>query len=257
MLRRLLSSTPEVGGAPDCRPMEAIFEARVTVAGLGLVSEVQAYIDGEADKLTKAWLATYALQIKTLTDDRKESYRQIIEMSTDPQSVDLAKPESCYEATNARENEKDIAFPTWKNHLLSDKDGKYPAELNEWERAVVEAESKRTSFQFWYRNPQQPGQSSLGIAYMEDEADGQSELGPRRLSDRGRWAELPKWERVEPRGPCSRPLQQLQPVREQIWSVCSIFPGFLCVDRNSLETGREILHPRTVLVEIVQANLGA
>ncbi|MGB8250534.1 MAG: hypothetical protein WCF02_09480, partial [Azonexus sp.] len=113
MLRRLLSSTPEVGGAPDCRPMEAIFEARVTVAGLGLVSEVQAYIDGEADKLTKAWLATYALQIKTLTDDRKESYRQIIEMSTDPQSVDLAKPESRYEATNARENEKDIAFPTW------------------------------------------------------------------------------------------------------------------------------------------------
>ena len=28
---------------------------------------------------------------------------------------------------------------------------------------------KRTGFQFWYRNPQQPGQSSLGIAYVEDE----------------------------------------------------------------------------------------
>lgn len=35
-----------------------------------------------------------------------------------------------------------------------------------------------------------------------------------------------------------------------------IFRGFLCVGRNSLEAGREILHPRTVLVEIVQANLG-
>jgi len=41
--------------------------------------------------------------------------------------------------------------------------------LNEWERTVVEAESKRVGFQFWYRNPQQPGQSSLGIAYVEDE----------------------------------------------------------------------------------------
>ncbi|WP_265452000.1 DEAD/DEAH box helicase [Aeromonas salmonicida] len=149
--------------------LEAIVEARVTVAGLGLVTEIQVYFDAEADTLAKAWLAKYAPQSKALSDDRKESYRQIIEMSTEPQSVDLAKPESRYEATKARENDKEIAFPTWKNHLLSDKDGKYPAELNEWERTVVEAESKRTGFRFWYRNPQQPGQSSLGIAYREDE----------------------------------------------------------------------------------------
>jgi len=149
--------------------LEAIVEARVTVAGLGLVTEVQAYFDAEADKLAKAWLTKYAPQIKVLTDDRKESYRQIIEMSTEPQSVDLAKPESRYEATKARENDKEIVFRAWKNHLLCDKDGKYPAELNDWERTVVETEAKRTGFRFWYRNPQQPGQSSLGIAYVEDE----------------------------------------------------------------------------------------
>ena len=149
--------------------LEAIVEARVTVAGLGLVTEVQAYFDAEADKLAKAWLSEYAQQIKALSDERKESYRQIVEMSTEPQSVDLAKPASRYEATKARENDREITFSTWKNHLLADKDGKYPAELNEWERTVVEAESKRTGFQFWYRNPQQPGQSSLGIAYLEDE----------------------------------------------------------------------------------------
>lgn len=149
--------------------LEAIVEARVTVAGLGLVTEVQSYFDAEADKLAKAWLSEYAPQIKALPDDRKESYRQIVEMSTEPQSVDLAKPESRYEATKARENDKEITFPTWKNHLLVDKDGKYPAELNEWERTVVETESKRAGFRFWYRNPQQPGQASLGIAYVEDE----------------------------------------------------------------------------------------
>jgi hypothetical protein len=90
-------------------------------------------------------------------------------MSTEPQSVDLAKPESRYEATKARENDKEMTFPRWKNHLLADKDGKYPAELNEWERTVIEAESKRAGFRFWYRNPDQPGQSSLGIAYIEDD----------------------------------------------------------------------------------------
>lgn len=149
--------------------LEAIVEARVTIAGLGLVTEIQTYFDAEADKLAKAWLAKYEPQIKALSDDRKESYRQIVEMSTEPQSLDLAKPESRYEATKARENDKEITFPTWKNHLLVDKDGKYPAELNEWERMVVETESKRADFRFWYRNPQQPGQSSLGIAYLEDE----------------------------------------------------------------------------------------
>lgn len=149
--------------------LEAIVEARVTVAGLGLVTEVQAYFDSEADKLAKAWLTKYSPQIKALTDDRKESYREIVEMSTEPQSVDLAKPESRYEATKAREKDNEITFPTWKDHLLSDKDGKYPAELNQWERSVVEAESKRDGFRFWYRNPQQSGQSSLGIAYLEDD----------------------------------------------------------------------------------------
>ena len=150
--------------------LEAIVEARVTVAGLGLVTEVQTYFDAEADKLTKTWLAKYSQQIKALSDDRKESYRQIIEMSSEPQSVSLAKPESRYEATKARENDKEIAFATWKNHLLCDKDGNYPAEFkSSWEPSVIEAEARRSGFRFWYRNPQQPGQSSLGIAYVEDD----------------------------------------------------------------------------------------
>lgn len=149
--------------------LEAIVEARVTVAGLGLVTEVQAYFDAHADKAAKALLAEYSASIKTLTDDRKESYRQIIEMSTEPQSVDLAKPESRYEATKARENDQVTVFSTWKHHLLCTADGKYPAVLNAWESKVLESECKRAGFKFWYRNPQQPGQSSLGIAYVEDD----------------------------------------------------------------------------------------
>jgi len=148
--------------------LEAIVEARVTVAGLGLVTELQTYFDAEADKLTKSWLGKYAPQIKALTDDRRESYRQIVEMSTEPQSLHLSKPESRYEATKARDKNNEIVFPTWDNHLLCANDQKYPAELNNWERTVLEIESKRIGFKFWYRNPQQPGQSSLGIAYVEE-----------------------------------------------------------------------------------------
>lgn len=147
--------------------LEAIVDARVTIAGIGLVSEVQDYFDREADKLAKAWLSAYRAKIKALSDDRRESYRQIVEMSSDPQDVELVKPEAKFEPTKALENGNETDLPTWKNHLLCDKERKYPAELNGWERKVLETESKRDGFKFWYRNPQQPGQSSLGIAYID------------------------------------------------------------------------------------------
>ena len=147
--------------------LEAIVEARVTVAGLGLVMEVQDYFDTEADKLAKTWLVEYGPQIKALSDDRRESYRQIVEMSTEPQDVELVKPETRYEATKARENDQVTVLPTWKQHLLCDDAGSYPSELKGWERTVVETEIKRKGFVFWYRNPGQPGQSSLGIAYID------------------------------------------------------------------------------------------
>lgn len=147
---------------------EAIVESRVSIAALGLVMEAQAYFDAEADKLAKAWLAKYGKEIKKLTDDRKEAYRQIVEMSSEPQDMGLVKPETKFEPTKVIENGKETEFPTYKNHLLCDVNGNYPANLKtSWEIAVVEVESKRKGFSFWYRNPQQPGQSSLGIAYLD------------------------------------------------------------------------------------------
>ncbi|HBA5993023.1 hypothetical protein GUU82_17980 [Escherichia coli] len=144
-------------------------EARVTVAGMGLVMEVQDYFDGEADRLAKAWLAEYTPQIKSLQDERKEAYRQIVEMSTEPQDVDLVRPANKFEMTRVREGEKEADLPVWKHHLLCDESGNYPALLNHWETKVFEIETKREGFAFWYRNPQYTGQSSLGIAYVEAE----------------------------------------------------------------------------------------
>jgi type III restriction enzyme len=151
----------------------ALVEARVSIAALGLVTEVQPYFDAEADKLAKAWLQKYISAIKGLSHDRQESYRQIREMSAEPQDVDLVKPEAKFESTRARENNVETALPIYKNHLLCDAQGNYPAELKStWEVKVVETEMKRGGLSFWYRNPQQPGQSSLGIAYISGEQYG-------------------------------------------------------------------------------------
>src|SRR3569833_1536683 len=151
---------------------EALVEGRVSVAALCLVTEGRPYFDSEADKLAKSLLDKYGTVIKRLSHDRQESYRQIREMSAEPQDVDLVKPEARFEPTKARLNDLETALPTYKNHLLCDEQGNYPTELNAWEAKVVETEMKRKDFSFWYRNPQQPGQSSLGVAYLSVEQYG-------------------------------------------------------------------------------------
>ena len=55
----------------------------------------------------------------------------------------------------------------YKQHLLCDEQGLYPAELKTWEKAVLSAEMERDDFKFWYRNPDRPSQDSLGISYAE------------------------------------------------------------------------------------------
>lgn len=151
---------------------EALVEARVSVAALGMVAEVQIGFDAEADKLAKDLLAKYKSAIKGLSHDRQESYRQVWEMSAEPQDVDLVKPEARFEPTKVRENDVERSIPAYKNHLLCDELGNFPADMNAWEQKVVETEMKREGFSFWYRNPQQPGQSSLGIAYLENDLYG-------------------------------------------------------------------------------------
>lgn len=146
---------------------EALLEARVSVAALGLAMEVQGYFDAQAESVAKDWLSKYSNAIRGLADDRKEAYRQIIGMSSEPQDVELIKPVAKFEPTKVRENEKETELPTYKHHVLCDEKGNYPAKLNDWESAIVEVESKRQGFTAWYRNPQQPGQSSLGVAYRD------------------------------------------------------------------------------------------
>lgn len=148
---------------------EKIVEAEVEIAALGLVSEVQPFFDAAADKYARMWFAEYKPRIKQLSDDRQASYREILEMSADPQDVDLVKPSAKAEMTMVRENGQDKRIPTYPKHLLCDAQGNYPGQLNQWEIAVLEQESQRNGFQFWYRNPQQPGLSSLGIAYADND----------------------------------------------------------------------------------------
>jgi hypothetical protein len=51
---------------------------------------------------------------------------------------------------------------------VRDEQGDYPAGLDGWEIEVLMSESQHQGFSFWYRNPKQPGQSSFGVAYVDN-----------------------------------------------------------------------------------------
>ena len=143
-------------------------DAHADIAAIGLVPDVRIYLDAEADKLTNAWFTTHRVAIKGLSDERQDTYRQIKEMSPDPQDIDLAKPSAWIENTAIRDPDgTEHQLPRFEHHMLSDTDGTFPARLNDWETDVLAIEAARPGFKAWYRNPARSTQDSLAIAYQD------------------------------------------------------------------------------------------
>lgn len=166
----VLAARKDDADPPD---VEAFMDARADVAALGLVEDVWRYFDSEADKLAKAWLDKYRIAIKNLPDERQDVYRQVRQMSAEPQDVDLMRPTSWIENTAIREGGTEKPRATYLHHMLCDESGAFPAELNDWEADVLAAELKREGFKCWYRNPGRASQESLAIPY---EDNGQTKL---------------------------------------------------------------------------------
>lgn len=162
---KLLASRKDDADPPD---VEAAIEAQADIGAMGLVEDVCRYFDSEADKLAKAWFDQYRVSIKGLSDERQDAYRQIKQLSAEPQDTDLMKPTSWMENTAVRENGEDVPLTAYQNHLLCDDTGSFPAALNEWEREVIEAEFRRQGFSCWYRNPGRASQESLAVPYEDN-----------------------------------------------------------------------------------------
>lgn len=146
----------------------ALIDAHVMIAALGLVPEVKETLEAEAEKLATQWLSRFRVEIKSLSDERQDVYRQIREMSSEPMPVDLARPTSWMQPTTLREaNGTETPLPHYAQHLLRDDDGNFPEDFNSWEGEVVKAELARSGTVGWYRNPSRASQDSLGVIYEE------------------------------------------------------------------------------------------
>ncbi|MBU1305070.1 MAG: type III restriction endonuclease subunit R, partial [Alphaproteobacteria bacterium] len=153
----------------DANDIEAaLLDAHVTIGALGLVAGVKEALEGEAETLATQWLTRFRVDIKSLSDERQDVYRQIREMSAKPMDVGLARPISWMQPTTVREvNGAETPLPQFERHLLCDNQGMIPVELNLWEGDVVRAELAREGTVAWYRNPSRASQDSLGIIYED------------------------------------------------------------------------------------------
>lgn len=147
---------------------EALIDAHTTIAAMGLIPSIKDELEAAAETLARQWLADHREAIRALSDERQEVYREIREMSADPLDVDLARPKTWLQPTTIKEaNGTEVALPRYEKHLMCDAEGKFPDELNNWEKAVLAAEMKADGRVGWYRNPDRAAQESLGIVYED------------------------------------------------------------------------------------------
>ena len=147
---------------------EALIDAHTTIAAMGLIPAIKDELEAAAETLARQWLADHREAIRALSDERQEVYREIREMSADPLDVDLARPKTWMQPSTVKEaNGTEVASPRYEKHLMCDGDGKFPDELNNWEKTVLATEMKSDDRVAWYRNPDRAAQESLGIVYDE------------------------------------------------------------------------------------------
>ena len=110
-------------------------------------------------------LAKFATTIKNKMGAERDAYRRVQEQTPSPERVTVDLRDNLSASTKSGGGED---LPTYKGHLYSDESGLFPADLNAWERTVIEREIEESTFVAWYRNPSRASPAALRIAYQTD-----------------------------------------------------------------------------------------
>lgn len=149
---------------------DALLEAHIEIAALGLVPEISDHLNSAADTMASEWLDSISDQIYRLNDERQDIYAQIREMSREPQDIKLKAPRKWTTQKSILEPDgREINLPTFDKHVMCDEDYLFPALLNKWELKVLSTEMKKQGFEAWYRNPEKVDVDSLSISYVDSD----------------------------------------------------------------------------------------
>lgn len=139
---------------------------RVRCAALLRVEGIAAALDAAATEWVKERLDQFRVPILNTVGATRDAYTRVQEQTTSPEAVTVQLRANERAATK---DAKGDDLPRVASHVFSDPDGMFPVDLNDWERAVVDAELARDGFVAWYRNPGSATPASLRIAYQNEE----------------------------------------------------------------------------------------
>ena len=144
-----------------CENGEDPDDAKVRVAALASDSLAVANLQKAAGTLIDSWRTTFNPQITNLPAAQRDSYYTIWQQSKAPQQVTLVMKD---QVTASAED------PKYAKHLYKPASTEFPADFNDWEKAVLQAELAKDSLVCWYRNPT-GGRDAIGVPYkMSGEA---------------------------------------------------------------------------------------
>lgn len=154
-------------GTADDGDEDPLRRAHTKVGALGTMEGLSSRLDTAADELASSWFTRFRVTIKGLTDEQRAIYNDLRSQSPTPtpQQLDLTRPRVHTSPTHDKDGKP---LPTWRKHLLCDAAGEYPAQLNTWERDVLNAELAEKGTIAWYRNLSRSAQDSVAIAYRDD-----------------------------------------------------------------------------------------
>ncbi|WP_382306626.1 DEAD/DEAH box helicase [Herbiconiux sp. UC225_62] len=150
-----------------------LLDAHIAVAALARVPEIAMAVEDEADRLARTWLTQSRVVRKSLSDERQAEYEALEAMSKTPEPVALDVPVVHQTDSKLRnEDGSEEELPTYAMHLMCSDDGTVPMHFtSSWEIEVLRAESSRSGFRGWYRNPDRTTEDSLAIAYEDESGD--------------------------------------------------------------------------------------
>ena len=165
-LKRLYASALETDPDADLSAIQAQVAALSRVEVDGEPAIVRA-VEDAADKQTRAWLDQHRDEIALLSEARRDVYDDIRRQAREPEIVPTELPVAL-----RVEGVDDTGqpLPMARKHVLSDAHGDMPLDpkLNDWERAVIQRETKRKSMVAWYRNPSAAGRHSVRVPYKHN-----------------------------------------------------------------------------------------
>ncbi|MFP5342115.1 MAG: DEAD/DEAH box helicase family protein [Candidatus Limnocylindria bacterium] len=139
---------------------------RVRCAALLRVDGVTARLEATATEWVQARLDEFRVQVLNTVGKRRDDFTRVQEQTSTPELVAVQLRHNERAATKDRDGSD---LPRYRGHVFADAEGLFPAELNDWERTVVETEIGRPGFEAWYRNPGSATPASLRVAYRQDE----------------------------------------------------------------------------------------